>query len=153
MRADEKYSVVDGLIFALSIIGLVASAILAVVELSTLPESHGDLFKIARLLNFLWAVIVIIIFSGYYNKLTECMPRDISANMYAGCPAWMQYSCGVAVALGVLLFFAPKIMELLGVASPSDGRELPATLSAGFGLIVNASLPAQTYSIRNLQPR
>jgi len=113
---------------------------------SILHDSRENKLAVA---NFAFSILIMIVFALYYNRITSSLSeKRLSSSRYSGCPLWMRWTSAILAGCGVALFFSTAILEWFGIGHVA-AHGLPPTVSSGFGLIVNAALPAQLYSIRH----
>lgn len=152
-RSCNVLTSLDLVICGWCIFGLLCSLILALVALVSLPDAMPPAVAGYADINFVVSVAAIICFAIYYGGLTKGIsPRDLEAISWRGLPFWMRAIAGALSTAGIIVFFLPAALRLIGFYNPSASG-LPSTLSGAVGIIIYSSFPLQIYSVRLQLPR
>ncbi len=143
--------ITDILVYASSILGLIACIYLAVVEVISFSEElSGFSALVARVSMFgLIPVSILLIFrlqAINYDKTQ----RQVDEAGISGCPTWVRALANVLLIVGAILFFLPMFLELFHYLPHNDGEFFPATVSGGFGILAYSSIFVQLYSANAL---
>jgi hypothetical protein len=138
--------------YTLCIVGLGASLALSVWGLLIIPNPLPDLPSILGKLIIVAILPIGILFVIRYQQLTRNVkPRLVGKMLYQGCPGWMKSMCYFCMLVGVIFFFLPMVLELVGAIPRNNGEFLPGTFPGGAGLLAYSALPAQLYSLKTLK--
>jgi hypothetical protein len=153
MRQVE--SIVEFLIYASSVVGLLLSAALAIRGLVIFPSPMTGVFATVGKWVLLALFPVGFAFVLRYQSLTrDWTRRKVRHLQYSGCPPWMKRMAYCNLGIGVVLFFLPGVLEMVGYIPKGDyssfGKEFPSTVAGGFGLMAYSAFFAQLYSIKAL---
>ncbi|MBT9539152.1 hypothetical protein [Thiobacillus sp.] len=150
-RTNMMSRLIDTSIFAGSLIGLLASVVLAVVGVAVAPAPLTGLADSVSKGVMFGLFPVGGAFVLRYNNLTQdTTPREVQKWGYRGCPPWMRYACYGLMIAGLVLFFMPALFESLGSIPKSDGSAFPSTVPGGFGLLAYSAFFGQLYSLKVL---
>lgn len=141
---------IDTGIFTGSLLGLLASLVLAVVGVAVAPVPltgvADSLAKVVMLGLFPVGGAFVL---RYHSLTQDTTPREVQKWGYGGCPPWMRYTCYGLMIVGLVLFFMPAFFESVNSTSKSGSSEFP-TVPGGFGLLAYSAFFGQLYSLKVL---